>query len=456
MKIMKNLSGPASSNRLYLSPAIFLIMILLLSSCSGRKKSFNILEFSGEEMVLNYSRSLFSTWSVSDSINPTAIVASDGDLIGYSDNRFLLYEEGSGQNKYTIRTDKNISFINEKVNSVTIPNNEDMLPWFKEMKSKDLSGLDFLYFNREIHENYIPLLTELAGIKPDISLGYGGDLADIEKMLKIFKPEFIIGGDLTQEDFQRLSGLSSLKILAISLSDSIYTTPLPEMSQLKQLIIGMNKKNPLKEADFLINNKQIEKLTVFDATRFNFSLIDKLDNLKELIIKGVDTIDNINLITNYKNLELLSLNGEMLKSNEILKGLSHVRWAIFDETVNQNEFDSFLGDHPGLEIVDITNNRKISTLQQLLKLQGLYGLTVSDTISDLATVKSLKTLKYLSVPSYVLKDSTIKSDLKNALPATTIVANEGICLGSGWLLLVFPIILILRIFTERRSLTINK
>jgi hypothetical protein len=348
-------------------------MILLMSSCTKSKEPYNILEFSGDEIVMNYSRSLFSTWSVCDSVTPTAIVASPGDLIGYSDNKFFYYRETSGQNKYTVRTDKNIGFINEKVNSLTIPGNEDMIPWFKEVKSTDLSGLDFLYFNSKISEAYIPFLTEVSKVKPRAGLGYGGDLADIEKMLNIFRPEFLIGGDLSQGDFRMLSGLSDLKLLAITLHDSVLTAPLPEMKQLKQLIIGMNKGNPLKGVDFLINNKQIERLTVFDAGRLNLSLFDNLSNLKELIIKNADTIDNPGLLKNHKKLELLSVNGEMFKSNGTLPELSHIRWIIFDENVKQDDFDSFAGDHPGLEIVDINKNRKIRNLQQLLKLSGLYG-----------------------------------------------------------------------------------
>jgi len=450
MKVISNFFDRDTSCRTTLTRVLFLLMITAITSCSGKTKTYNILEFTGDELIMSFTRSLFTIWSVADSNAPTAIIAADGDLIGYGDNRFLLYRESTGLDSFDIRTSRNISYINGKVSSVTIPDNDEMIPWFKELKSTDLSALDFIYFKEQIPENYIPYLTELSGIKPGIGLGYGENLKDIEKMLKIFKPEFIIGGDLSQEEFSLLSGLDNLKILGVSFSDSLYSEPLPAMKQLKQLIIQGNKGDPFGKIDFLANNRQIENISVFSESRFDLSLIKNLLNLKELIISKADSLDNFSLIKSHKKLEVLSLNGKISKNIEILKELSNIRWIIFDETVKQEEFNSFIRDHPSLEIVEVANNDLIPSLKPLSELRTIYGLTVSDTVIDLATLKSLKTLKFLSLPDDILADSTIKSDLQIALPNAKIVANEGVCLGSGWLLLIFPLILIIKAISEKR------
>jgi uncharacterized membrane protein len=40
--------------------------------------------------------------------------------------------------------------------------------------------------------------------------------------------------------------------------------------------------------------------------------------------------------------------------------------------------------------------------------------------------------------------------LQNSLPGVRIVVNEGFCLGSGWLLLIIPLVPVLRLFTRHK------
>ena len=450
---MKRLNDIRNGNRclqLLSFPAFITVLIFLIPSCTSKPQPYSILEFTGKGEVFNYSKSLYPIVYESDSINSTALLACNGDIIMYGDKNIFYFREPS-QNKFSFETIANTGFINEKINSISISHNYDMIPWFKQMKSTDISAMDFLYFDSLISENYFPYLTDLAEIKPDIGLGYEDDLKDIARLFEIFKPRFIIGGSLSQKDFNLLSGLNNLELLSVSLSDSIYTFPLPAMPGLKQLILAGIKKNVVTSDDFLINNKQIEKLTIKESGRFNFSFIKPLNSLKELIIDGSDTIENFDLIKNHKQLELLSLYGEKLRNDTALRELPDIRWMTFYEETTQDEFNSFIEYHPGLEVVEIIDNNEINSLQLLLNLRKFFGLTVTDTLTDFATVKSLKTLKYLSLPDVVLNDSIKKDELQKSLPDTRIVANHGVCLGSGWLFLIIPLILVLRVLIQQKS-----
>ncbi|MCX6260704.1 MAG: hypothetical protein NTY95_07695, partial [Bacteroidia bacterium] len=71
------------------------------------------------------------------------------------------------------------------------------------------------------------------------------------------------------------------------------------------------------------------------------------------------------------------------------------------------------------------------------------------TITDIASIKNLKTLKYLSLPGDFLDDPVNKTEIQKSLPGTRIAANEGFCLGSGWLLLIIPLVLILRFISSK-------
>ena len=203
-----------------------------------------------------------------------------------------------------------------------------MIPWFEKMKTTDISELGFLYFHSIVSDSYIPYLTDLAKTKPHIGLGYEGSLKDMTRLFEIFKPEFLVGADISRRDFNLLSGLTTLRFLSASLNDSVYTLPLPALPELKQLILSDVIEDAVIADDFLINNKQIERLRIMGSGKFNLKLIKPLESLKELIIEGYDTIADFDLILNHKKLELLSVAG---KKSGIDAGLKELHWDPLDD-----------------------------------------------------------------------------------------------------------------------------
>jgi hypothetical protein len=169
-----------------------------------------------------------------------------------------------------------------------------------------------------------------------------------------------------------------------------------------------------------------------------------------VVICNFDTIENFDLINNHTNLEVLSIISDESDYIPATNGLHSLRWMTFSPDVTQSAFNSFINSHLNIEVAEIFNNDTISSLGPLLKLRNLYGLTITDTLTDLASVKSLKNLKYLSLPSSVLEDKSVKEDLQKLLPDTRIVANEGFCLGSGWLMLLVPLVLCFRILARKK------
>ena len=429
---------------------IVILSVFIFMSCNSKPEPYSILEFTGNGLIYNYSRSLFPVLYESDSVNSTALLVCNGDIITYGEFSCFYYR-GTSVNKFTFKINKNEGFLNDKINSIYIPGNDSMIPWFEKMKTTDISELGFLYFHSIISDSYIPYLTDLAKTKPNIGLGYEGSLKDMTRLFEIFKPEFLIGADLSGEDFNLLSGLTTLRFLSASLNDSSYTLPLPAMPALKQLILSEVILDDIKADDFLINNKQIERLRIMGSGKFSLKLIKPLESLKELIIEGYDTIADFDQIVNYRKLELLSVAGNKSDIDTGLKELQGIRWMSFYEETTQDAFNSFIDSHPDIEVVEIFDNDVISNLQPLLKLSNLFGLTVTDTVTDLAAIKSLKSLKYLSLPDKLMNDSITKADLLKALPGTKIVANQGVCLGSGWLLLIIPLIIVLGLFNRQKS-----
>lgn len=424
------------------------VLILFLISCKQKTEPYSILEFTGDDVVMNYSKSLYMYSQTADSLNPTALLAGEGDLICYGDE-FFVYRKSLG-NKFLFNISDEGGYINGKITTLNLLKSAAVIPWFKQMKTADLSALEFIKIDSSVPENYYPYLTDLAVIKSGIGLYYDGDMNDISRMIKLFNPRYLVGEIIYGSDFKLLSGLTNLEILVTTLDDSVNTGPLPAMTGLKHLFLSKGNEKIVLDDKFLSENKLLERMTIMESKRIDFSLLKPLSNLKELVICNFDTIENFNLINNHTKLEVLSIISEESDYMPVINGLHSLRWITFSPDVTQSAFNSFFNNHLNIEIAEIFSNDTISSLSPLLKLKNLYGLTITDTLTDLASVKSLKNLKYLSLPSSVLEDKSVKDDLQKLLPDTRIVANEGFCLGSGWLLLVVPLLLCFSILAQKK------
>ena len=444
---MNNLNNFSVSNRCsgkHSCSLLLVMLILIFTSCTNRSEPFTILEFTGADDVSNYSKSLFQMINISDSMNPTPVIGSRGDLFVSGEYLFLYDSPSSAQNRFLFKSIDNALYVDDKIYSIDIPNNDDMIPWFENMKERDFSALQFISFDTKIQESYLPYLTEVAKIKPDAGLVFSGDFEDMTGLFKIFKPRIIAGPILARTDYDQLSKLTNLKILMVSLSDSIITEPLPAIPELEQLFLTSIGEDVVLTNNYLLNNKQIKRVIIQRSGSFDFSILKPLNNLKELVVNVSDEIKNSDLINNHKKLEVLSVTGDSLVLDPSLIRLPFLRWMTFSSYVTQDEFSTFIDTHPDIEVIELISNETIRSLQPLSKLSKLIGLTLTDTVTDIESVKTLGNLKYLSLPGDFLDDPVNKAEIQKSLPGTRIVANEGFCLGSGWLLLIIPFVLIIR------------
>jgi hypothetical protein len=436
--------------RQFKSVSLYIIILTcIIASCTTRKTPYSIIEFKSEGAVFNFSKSLYWFSQESDSLNPAKLIAGTGDIISPGDDDLLIYRDPS-QSSFTFKSINGVNYVNNKINSIDIPKNLDMISWFKEIKNIDISTMEFIKINSNINDSYLPYLKEIAKSRPDLGLVCNSELSEMKMILDIFNPRFIFGAEISSKDFIQIGSLSNLELLSGVFKDSGNTIPLPALPHLKQIILTEIEKET-KLDDLLINNRQIERVTLWKSGIFDFSIIKPLTSLKELVVIGFDSTANSDLLRNQKQLEVLSLLGEKVRINSSPGELADLRWITFSPATTQSEFNTFIETHPDLEVVEIANNKLITGLQPLLNLKKVIGLTISDTLTDVVTIKSLKNIKYLSLPEKLLKDSLLKADLKRSLPNTTIVANHGFCLGSGWLLLLIPFVLLFRSLSRRIS-----
>jgi hypothetical protein len=425
------------------------IAIGVIISCTNSKiRHYNIVELKGEGKNYNYSK-FWGYMLYSDSKHSSAMLVENGDLLALGENLGLLYQDMQ-EKTINYKEVKSLVFVNGKINSIKISNDTDLLPWFKQMKLSDIMDLQALVIaSDKIPESYYPYLKEIAKTKPNIGFCFNKNCDDRE-LFKIFSPAWLVGASVSNEEFNKLSGLKNIEVLGIELEDSLITTALPYLPKLKQVLIT-DSKSMLIATDFFKNNTQIERLMV--PGEMDLSFIKSLKYLKELSILGGKEFMNIDFLKEFKKLEVLRLiSGEGGYKNVIVVNeLPNLRWLALPPNTTQQEFNSIIANHKNLEVLEILRNDSIKNLSSLLQLDNLYGLVITNTVIDNSTLRLLKNLKYLSIPEKEYSDSIKTASLRKSLPGCTIVPNEGFCLGSGWLLLLIPFILLFRMFTRQKK-----
>ena len=422
--------------------------LVIISSCVSNSEPYYILDLDAEDEVSVFSKTQQYYSSVPDKSNNTSIVAEKGDILFLKDD-FYFYLRQIDTGKMTFRTDRNLAYLNDKICSVSIPIDEEMIPWFEGVKDYDLSSLNFLTFGSSIPDAYLPYLEETGRTNPGIGLYFEDMEGNAKKVVSYFSPHVILCNRVKNEDIMFLSALPQLEVLTLAFEDTV-NNPLPAMPGLKDLSILNVEESIIATPDLLVNNSQIERIVIF-SEEFDLSLLKPLKELKNLIVASADTLEDYELLNDFKSVEVFKPGWAEFRYDMVPREMAKLRWVSFNTDATQDDFDKFIESHPGLEVVEINNNSDITDLNALHKLKDLSVLSVGDTLTDIDALLELKNLKLALLPVTVLNDSTRKAELQKSLPDTRLVAQDGVCLGSGWLLLLIPFTLVVIIFFRAKS-----
>jgi len=428
------------------------ILALITTTCSNLKKEpYTIIRVKTNDGARNFSKSLFGCIFPLDSIHGTAMMVEKGDLLGVGKDGIPVYYTNTAETELTVSPRGPFCYVNGKIYSIQITKDFDLLPWFKQMKSSDISGLKSLLISRNIPENYYPYLKEIAKTKPEIGLWFDKE-PENKELLNIFKPVFLAGMNISQKDYDQYPNLKEVELLLLPENDSLISSPLPYLPKLKQIII-LDVNTWSKHKNLFEQNKQLERLSISGEPE-DFSFLLPLKTLKELSIvslKNEKEKKSMAFLKEFRHLEVLSLVGGKYSDFSVLNELSHLRWLSLMTNTSQQDFESIVQHHKDLEMLEfLTDSTK--SLKPLLQFEKLRGLVILNANKIDPTLLSMKKLKYLSVSKEAMKkDSTRVAELREALPNCTVVPNDGFCMGSGWLLLLIPLVLLFRILIRKRS-----
>jgi hypothetical protein len=412
---------------------------------NSRNEQYKIVKLKGCEAYSNFTRSDFEwiTGLGEDSIS--ALPLYNGDLVyifsGKDEIPFHRYKENDG-NYLDFYLDDFLLFMNGNIVSIELTEDEDLIEWLKEIESKDIHDLRYISVTTYSSETHLNYLKKIARIKPDIGLFVDEDVSDLGDILDLFDPAWIAAPDCQFEDNtkKKIADEKNLELLYIGKDDWDLNilSKLPKLENLILLEIPQPENN-----EPLIKNNNIKSLTIIESGIRDISSLINLSNITELNLLNCDSLTSINSIDKLKNLQCLSLiNCENLKDINVLNKLPSLKWISFNPHVTEKELDDFIEHHKSIEVVELIGCKNISDVSPLKSLRKLACLTYFETDIDLNSVYDLKGLKYLSLPDSIYSDALNIDQIKEKNPNCVIVPNAGFCLGSGWLLLIIPALVV--------------
>jgi hypothetical protein len=318
--------------------------------------------------------------------------------------------------------------------------------WLEKAKPEDLASLRYVNIPDDLESGDTGalqrrLLKNLSDRRPNVGLGIG-KLEVMREVLPLFQPRALVLGDygLEQKDQEILAGRTGVETMLIGCQDLDSLGFLPHLCGLRKLV--MESWAPEKTGPFPVGCGGLDVLVLHKAQMKGLAPLANAAGIRSLGLVDCDIGGDATGIGKLAGLRALVLTATPLKDVAgALPQLKDLKWLGLPSDASDEMLANLAKDHPdlvGLEILGCENVKDLAPLGELRRPEFLVLLKDKE-VKDFAALKGLKSLRLLVLSSGAFEKSPAEVDaLKKALPNTQVVPGAPICLGSGWILTLFP------------------
>lgn len=443
---------------------VLIAFIWSLNGCNGDSSiSYQIIHIEGVTWACNISTSyaFFGSTIESGESGKVSLPVSDGDLLYlFNEDDFELYhryrvEDGTSLIVTFDTVNTNSAHINGSLAFLQISGEPSSWESIKGLSSTEVSQLSSLYIQDGITEEILDALmaheSSLHGIGVVLENTTKGDA--LKNLLSICRPDWLCiegGVDLSGSNHENF--LADLELLWISEDIQAVSNIINCCTNLEALIITEWEPSSGELVTF-DGLKNLHSLTLAECSITDLSNLEFPASLTRLHLIDCDTLTNIDGLDQISNLESLSLTGsDQVESLEVINNLESLKWISFPGNTTQGAFHSILTNQELLEVVEINQCPLISNISLLEDQANLKALIFNTEEYDIKQLAGLDQLELIILSGAIFEDSPeMISHLRTQLPHTEIVPGSGLCLGSGWLLLLLPLVLLSRFVVRKRK-----
>jgi len=436
-----------------------------LTACStANSPKYEIIHIQGASWAFNLSSSyaMFGAYSESELEPEVSVAVSDGDLLYLlnpdDQEIYYRYKRKDGIDlEFSFDTlNTNAACLDGQLRFLDLSGDKESLEFFEQLTDPQREQLSTLRISDALNEQMLSTLRPYESSLKGAGLLLEGDLDSklLAELLAICRPEWLMTeGPLHLPDGENCMALAHVELLWIQGPSQPGTELIPFCANLESLILSEWEPG-MQELLSLSKLRSLHTLTLAECDILGLSNIEFPSSLRRLQVIDCDTLSDISGIQELRKLKGVSFTGcPQIQAIGQLSELASLKWLGFPENVNQAEFTSILSSHRELEAVELIDCQEIEDISPLKDLSELKILMLELPEEKLSDLGAMKDLDLLILPSTLFEEDSIWIDqLKAKLPNTQVVAGSGLCLGSGWILMLLPFVLLSRyLFRIRRS-----
>jgi hypothetical protein len=382
----------------------------------------------------------YMTWeSVAPAGKSGGMLVRDGDVLIPIEGMAVVYRASDGAAlKFTVEAWR--TQLRGKTVSVSLDQGAAGWEWLEKASAQDLAALRLVDIPAELDAARLPLLKKLAEANPGVALQVD-KYEVLAQLLPLFKPRVLLFGkmEMTPQVCKLLADQKQIETLLISGGEKGSLDFLSDLPALRRVAIGdwdVEKAGPLPKG-----LTSLKSLLIFGWKQKDISaLADAPAGLEELSILASETLVDIKGVEKMAGLKTLILNMDKeLADVSPLAALKGLRWLGLPQKIAKEQFAAVVKEHPDLAVLELVGCEGAEDLSPLAGLKGLQSLVLVGAYKNLDTLREVKSLRFVAYVDPDTKESMAGVEaLQKALPDAMVVSAAPMCLGSGWILLVFP------------------
>ena len=442
---------------------IGVICLIILTGCiTNLPIKHEILHIEGITWACNVSTfySFFGSSSESEDQPEVWIPASDGDLLymlNENENGFYYRfhsKDGSHLVVSQDTTKPHLILINDKLAQIELSNRSDLEELENGLLNSPPGEVITIFIGDSVTGEMIGKLKELRPELNGTGLYVDSDLSpgQFRDLISVCSPEWLASESISFDSIQDRPGrFDHLEYLWITGSSVEFIAMKPCCKNLETLVIA-DWDPGIDEILSLSGFRKCHTLVLTECDISDFSSIDFPSRLQRLHLIACDTLSDISGIKEIPGLMSLGLSGsDDVVSLDAIGELTGLRRIAFPSNISQEEFVSILDKLPFMEEVDLIDCENVVDLGPLKEMDNMKILALYPYDEWPQNLESLTQLELIILTADIFDNSPeLINELRRQLPNTLVVPGSGLCMGSGWLLLLIPMVIVARLLFRKR------
>lgn len=389
--------------------------------------------------------SLYPAWWAAMTIDteadpPHGLLLREGDIL-LSEDHLFEYRASDGADLKLVFDDWSAK-LGDTVVSVTL-DEPAAIEWVTKASDRQIGDLRALSVPGTVDDATRAALKRVAAVNPGVTLDCeDGDA--IREAVPLFRPRAVFANtSLDPAALRLLGGNERLETLSIEASEPGSLEVLATLPGLRRLTLGdwnVSQAGPLPPGPFKLKSLVVlENESTTGGPRDLTPIGTAASTLEELSV--IAKLERLDGLAQFGNLRTITFGTSEMADLSALAQLPKLRWIGAPRNLTQAQLDAIVASHPGLEVLDLSTAEGIKDLGPLRGLTGLRGLLLGGPYDRVEALRDLKSLRYVGYTKETFENMPDEvTALRAALPEALIVRLNPFCLGSGWLLLLLPVL----------------